>query len=141
MPSSFPTQNNLNLESFPLTSLAVVPFHLTSCKPQMSTLHLDITSTTSFYRPLFGPTIHEHTLKFWCDNWLMIWWYSHLTLTVPLGTSSTWWFPAPLSHWTALKTVILYIVANFTASRAYFRNFKHWLSSKRALFLPMFIAK
>ena len=30
-----------------------------------------------------------------------------------LGTHSIWWFPAPLSQWTSLKTVILYIVAKF----------------------------
>ena len=111
MPSSFPTQNNLNLESFPSTNLADAPLHLTFCKPQMSTWHLDI--TTSFDWPLIVPTIHEHTLKFWCDNWLMIWRCSYLTRNLLLGTPSTWWFPAPHSHWTALKTVLLYIVAKF----------------------------
>ena len=84
-----------------------------SCKSQMSALHLDITSTTSFDQPLIVPTFHEHTLKFWCDNWLTIWQCSHLTLTLPLEIPWTWWILASLSHWTALKMVILYIVAKF----------------------------
>ena len=37
MPSLFSTQNDLNLEYFPLNNLADAPLHLTSCKPQMST--------------------------------------------------------------------------------------------------------
>ena len=99
MPSLFPTHNNLNLESFRSTNLADAPLHLTSCKLQMSTLCLDITSTTSFDRPLIVPTFYKHTLKLWCDNWLTIWRCSYP--------------PALLSHWNVLKTVILYIVATF----------------------------
>ena len=58
---ALPTQNILYVECFPSTNLADAPLHVTSCKPQMSTLRLDITSTTSFDRPLIVPTFHVHT--------------------------------------------------------------------------------
>ena len=64
-------------------------------------------------QPLIVPTFHEHIIRFWCHNWLIIWRCSHLIPTLPLGTPSTWWFPAFLSHWNVLKPVILYIVAKF----------------------------
>ena len=113
-PLSFPTQNKLNLESFPSTNLADAPLHFKSYKPQISTLCLHITSTTSNDWPLIVvPTFHEHDLNFWCDSWLTMWRCSHLTPTLTLGTPSTWWFPVPHSHWTALKTVISYIAAKF----------------------------
>ena len=64
MPLSFHTQNILNLESFSSTNLADAALHLTSCRQQMSTLRLAITSTNSFDGPLIVPTFHEHTLKF-----------------------------------------------------------------------------
>ena len=31
-------------------------------------------------------TFNKHTVKFWCDNWLTIWWCSHLTPTTVRGT-------------------------------------------------------
>ena len=73
MPLSFPSQNILCLESFLSTNLADTPLHFTSCKPQMSTLCLDIILTTSFDWPPNVTIFYKHTLKFRCDNWLTIW--------------------------------------------------------------------
>ena len=70
MSFSFSTQNILYLKSFPLTNLADASLHLTSCKPQMSTLLLHITSTTSFDQPLIVSTFHKHTLLI--DNLVML---------------------------------------------------------------------
>ena len=59
---------------------------------------------------------NEHTLKFWCNNTLMIWQCSHLTPIQLLGTPSTWWCSASLLHWTALK---IYIVPKFYSWMAF----------------------
>ena len=48
-----------------------------SYKLQMSTLHLNITASTSFDWPFILQIFHENNLKFWCDNWQTIWWCSH----------------------------------------------------------------
>ena len=55
MPLSFPTQNILYWDSF-LQPTQQMHLYLNSCKPQMSILRLDITSTISFEQPLTVPT-------------------------------------------------------------------------------------